>query len=268
MTKHAAILSIPILSAILNVSFGEKFATRLAAQASHVIEPAEVVNALVKKRNQVPGISTERLVAYGNALITNRGYDFSFNACEIAKANKADESFGDELRPFRYKLRDLTGKNITFQIMNRYFEQPCGCGFDIPVFQVTDKEITVRADGKPTKLIRPKEFALDEVELVDRSLKKSLRKWYMPSDDIPFGISRDGKKIYIGAGYDDFSIENIALEVAENGVVKYVPRNSADIIGNGKELTKNAKDFANGVGYMRFTPGNLNYFVKFSYPCT
>ncbi len=239
-----------------------------------IIKPSDINRELLDKKKANPKISAKELADYGNELIKKKGYNFSFYTCEIAEANKSAEDFSDTYRPFDYKLEDLTGRKITFQIMAKNFGHPCGCDFEIPVFQVSKTEMTVLADDQPLRLKRPKGFYLEEVELVDKSLKKSIRKWYKPFDIAPFGISKDGTKIYIETGYDDGMegngfINDLVLEISEDGTFQLVERNNSNIIANGEELKNFPKDPENSyLGYTRFKDGDKTYFIKFSYPCT
>jgi hypothetical protein len=240
------------------------------SQSYPVIKPSEVIRDLLEKKKQNSKISAKELADYGNELIKNKGYDFSFYACDIAEANKqipAEELYNDSYKAYKYQLKDIGGKTTTYQIMNKFYEIPCGCGFEIPIFQISDQAMTVKTDGGQVKLMRPEKFGLDEVELVDKSLKKTLRKWYMPSDNIPFGISKDGTKIYIDTGYDDYLINELVLEISENGTVRVVPRNDPNILSRGKEL-KGYPKIGSEISYMSFNFGNKSHIVKFSYPCT
>lgn len=266
MNDNAALLGSVFL--VVAIAGGTQ---QISAQSLPVIRPSGT-DELVKRKRAEPNISPEKLAAYGNALITEKGYDFSFSTCEIAEANK--QAFEDQLsgrsnQRFRYELKRTDGKSETFQIIDTGYDHPCGCGFDFPIFEVSDKEMTVLADDKPIRVRRPKDFVLDEVELVDSTLKKSLRKWQMPADNVPIGISKDGTKIYVDTGYDDNLMEDLVLEVAANGVVRYVPRNDPNIISNGKELKDFPKEPNNAyLGFMRFTAEGKSYTIKYSHPCT
>ena len=53
-------------------------------------------------------------------------------------------------------------------------ESLCGeCWSSIPVFKVTDKEMILLAQGNRYRVKRPASFVLDEVYLVDATLKKA-----------------------------------------------------------------------------------------------
>ena len=236
------------------------------------ITPSTIVEDITARKRQIPHISAQELADYGNSLIKRQGLNFDFLTCDIAETNNQKSESNDKFIPYKYKLKDRNGKAQTYQIMNKNFGHPCGCTFDIPVYQISEKEMIVRVDGIPTALQRPKEFVLDEAELVDETLKKTIRRWYLPLDVVPFGISQDGTKIYVdldhGEGHESPN-ELIALEIAENGVFQFVPRNNPNLLKNGVNLENFPKNPNNDyLGYTRFNSGKTNYIVKFSYPCT
>lgn len=236
-----------------------------------VIKPSEISEKLKKKKEDNPQISTTELVKFGNNLIETYGYDFSFYTCVIAEANKTSEAtdYSETFTPFDYELKDLKGKKLSFQIMSKEWGHPCGCNFEIPVLKANEKEITVIANGKPYELQRPKDFYLEEVELVDKNLKKTLRKWFNAFDMPPVGISIDGTKIYVGTGYDNFDIQNILLEISENGKFQFVSYDNSNIIKNGERILDFPKDPNNSyLGYLNFKSGNKSYILKYSNPCT
>ncbi|MCA1622321.1 MAG: hypothetical protein LC768_01175 [Acidobacteria bacterium] len=233
-----------------------------------IIKPSKVIEDLLGKKKENPKISAKELSEFGNELIKKDGYNFGFNVCEIAKANNLNEGdfYSETFRPFNYKLENLKGEKITFQIMNKIFGHPCGCVFDIPVTQLSYSEMTVVVGKKQVKLKRPKEFYSEEIELVDKTLKKKIRNWSIPSELLVgeidnLGISKDGAKIYFHT-----EVEELDLEISEDGTFKLVTTDNEGKISKGEELKNFPKDPQNDyLGYKRFTNG---FIAKFSYPCT
>jgi hypothetical protein len=41
------------------------------------------------------------------------------------------------------------------------------------------------------------EFRLEEIELVDETMKRVIRKWEVPNETYPLGISADGRTLYL-----------------------------------------------------------------------
>src|SRR5262249_31907959 len=52
-------------------------------------------------------------------------------------------------------------------------------------------------DGKKYLLKRPVEFRLEEIELVDETMKRVIRKWEVPNETFPIGVSADGRTLYL-----------------------------------------------------------------------
>jgi hypothetical protein len=52
-------------------------------------------------------------------------------------------------------------------------------------------------DGKKYLLKRPVEFRLEEIELVDETMKRVIRKWEVPNETFPIGVSADGRILYL-----------------------------------------------------------------------
>src|SRR5262245_1311422 len=46
-------------------------------------------------------------------------------------------------------------------------------------------------------LKRPVEFRLEEIELVDETMKRVIRKWEVPNETFPIGVSADGRILYL-----------------------------------------------------------------------
>ncbi|MGH9754275.1 MAG: hypothetical protein ACREA2_15965, partial [Blastocatellia bacterium] len=79
---------------------------------------------------------------------------------------------------------------------------PCTYCFTlIPAINVTSQNILAVLDGKRYLLKRPADFPLSQAELVDKTMKKGIRKWEMPSQTFPVGISDDGRTLYLPVGF-------------------------------------------------------------------
>lgn len=238
------------------------------------IRAATVLEDLLKRENGRPRLSTRALAAYGNALLREQGFNYSFDACDILKANGKDG--GGNTRPtgaeltYAYKLTRADGRSMSFRILSGDDEGGgmCGeCFFEIPALRVTKTEMVVRAEGGAYRLRRPKEFALDEAALVDRSLRRVLRTWQMPFETAPAGISPDGTKLYVDF-YEGLAPEGLLLELSDGGTVKFRARSDVRL-REGEWIKDFPKDPGNDyLSYMRFTSGGKTYFVKFTGPCT
>jgi len=238
------------------------------------IRASDILEDLLKRKKERPRTSPRELAAYGNALLRKKGYDYSFDACDILKVNgKEGESntpTTGTLVNYPYKLETAGGRALTFGILSRDDEGGgmCGeCFFDIPALRVTKTEMVVLAGGSWQRLRRPKEFVLDEAALVDKTLRRTLRTWQMPFQTVPSGISSDGSKLYVEF-YEGMGPNELLLELSGDGTLKFRARKEVNL-GKGESIEDLPKDPNNAyLSYMRYKTGGKTYIVKFSGPCT
>jgi hypothetical protein len=229
---------------------------------------AEEIYALRKKNRRM---SAAALAAYGNALIKKKGYDFSTQDCAIAEANgknseRDDTNYETEIA-FKYDLEILRRGTMSFQIMAKSWGAPCGCNFDLPVLQVSENQWTVFASGKSIILRRPKNFYFEEVKLLDKTFKKTLKTFYKPIDNEVFGVSPDGTKIYTQLSYNDDL--DVMLEISDRGAFQIVPRNIGNVIKKTVELTAEQTEQDEAYSEIHhFKSKNKSYFLKYDAPCT
>jgi hypothetical protein len=238
------------------------------------IRASTVLEDLLERKKQRPRISPRALAAYGNTLLRVKGLNYSFNACDILKANgkeaESDTRPRGALLTYAYELTSADGRSMSFRILSTDDEGGgmCGeCFFDIPVLRVTKTEMLVRAEGGTFRLRRPKEFVLDEAMLVDRSLRRVLRTWQMPFETAPAGVSPDGSKLYVDF-YDGLAPDELTLELSDDGTARFRARGDVRL-REGEWIKDFPKDPANDyLSYMRFKSGGKTYVVKFTGPCT
>ncbi|HKY44417.1 MAG TPA: hypothetical protein VJM50_15120 [Pyrinomonadaceae bacterium] len=232
------------------------------------VKPSNVVSEVSERATQTPSLTPAELAAYGNDLIARKGFDYSFDICDILSQRDRTHSTSAEIvRNYPMTLTDGGKRTFSFTIQNPN-ESLCGeCWSLIPSLQVTNKEMTVIAEGKRYRVRRPSSFILDEAHLVDETLKKIIRTWQMPYQVVPAGISADGTKLYLNF-YPDNGLDHLVLEVPENGPPQFRDR-AVLKSGEGKFLENHPKDPSNTyLSFMSFRVGEKTYFVKFSAPCT
>jgi len=224
---------------------------------------------------ETPDISSKQLADFGNQILKTEGYDYTFDWEPKGKENEenlAKLNF-ENFYPFKYEFTDAGGKKQLFQLMNDDFGHPCSSVIDIPVSKVSEQLMTVVSDGKEIELKRPPEFGLEDVELLEKDLKKSIRKWKSPIDATPVGISEDGTKIYFES-WEFYQDENdggkekpikLAVEVSADGSLKLIDEN--EIKSDRGVVFDYDKKFTE-IQYSRFKVGNNEYILKYSAPCT
>ena len=113
-------------------------------------------------------------------------------------------------------------------------------------------------------MMMPNNFTVDEVKLVDASLRRTVRTWVVPMDLVPEAISRDGAKIYMNTFTD-----KLFIEIDQLGRYRYVAYDPATMLINGVDLKKFPKEKDNDyLGFRRFKSGKKTHTIKFSHPCT
>ena len=140
----------------------------------------------------------------------------------------------------------------------------CGeCFVSIPATKVTAQQIELVAGGKKYLLVRPRSFSLDEMSLVDQTMRKVLRTWQVPSQDVPLGVSSDGTKVYLDTG-----IESLILEISETSALRFLAREEVKL-PKGVDVAKHPTDPKNAyLSFMRFRFGGKNLVIRYSGPCT
>ncbi len=264
-----------ILSMLLAVTFLiSALSTAAVAQTKPApikIVPANLFEELEKKVTAEPNIQPAALAKYGNDLLAKKGLDFQFDLCEfLAKHNGSRSSrlASSKARSYELPLTQTDGRQVIFETRpdSESGSGACGeCFVSIPVTRVTTKEIELVAGGKKYAVVRPRSFLLDEVELVDQSMRKVLRTWHY--NGVPWSVSSDGSKLYFEI-YFESGVANVILELSETGAMRILPRDELKL-PKGEEVQKHPSDPNNAyLGFLRFRSGRKSLLLRFSEPCT
>jgi len=238
-------------------------------QSSIHIVPANVFDELQKKLAAEPKIKPVALARYANDLLAKKGLDFQFDLCEfVERNNPAPRGRGAQARVRTYKLpmKQTDGLQVTCEtrVSDEEGNGMCGeCFFSIPVTKVTKREIELVAGGKKYLLVRPPSFHLDEMSLVDQSMRRVLRTWQVPDQDEPIGVSSDGTKLYLGT-----AIESLILEISDSSSLRILAREEVTLT-KGETVQKHPTDPKNAyLSFMRFRVGGRSLVIRYSEPCT
>ena len=272
----AAAVSLPFVNAAAPNNFSAARAGPAARKRAPRIVPSPVFVMMRDRKRSQPNITAEELASFGNGLIAKHGFNYNFNSCEIVEANKNPPRLPDlsaTAKAYYYPLRRVGGGKVTFQIVADVYDDipggMCGeCFFDIPSLRVTRDKMLVIAEGRRVWLKRPPEFDLDEVQFVDRTLKKVLRSWQITHQTIPLGLSPDRTKLYIDSReLSDLGVGGLAVEISDAGV-RLVAADKLNL-PEGEFLKNFPRDPLNAyLSFMRFGKGRGSYILKFSEPCT
>ena len=229
------------------------------------VSSSKILEQLAERKQKEPAITSKELAALGNALLEKRGFDYMFDVCDIVP--KRDRASTETSVSYNLSLTNGEKKNFKFTVAGDA-EAMCGeCWTMLPSLQVTAREMVLVAEGKRYHVRRPVPFILDEVELVDATLKKVLRKWQLPYQTVPIGISKDGAKLYLDF-YTEFKLDGVILELSDNGGLAFRDRTEVQMM-EGKFLEDHPKDPTNAyLSFMRFDAGDKTYIIRFSAPCT
>lgn len=249
-------------------------ATHTAARQSRrpTLRPSNVVEALKQYKARRPALKAAALARYGNALLARKGFDYSFDVCEIFPGEMRDGGGGTATgapHTFRRRLTRLDGRGVTFDLVADDLGAPCGeCFLSVPARRVTKDEMHLVAGGAVYGLKRPASFVLDEAHLVGPDLKTVLRTWQLPYQTIPEGVSPDGRLLYIGF-YDDDHLGELVLEISEDGRTRFRTAEGAGVGKGGEWVEAHPKDPRNDyLSFLRFRAGGRTHVVRFSGPCT
>lgn len=227
------------------------------------VSSSKILEELAQRKQKEPAITSKQLAALGNELLEKRGFDYMFDVCDIVP--KRDRASAETSVSYNLSLTNGEKRSFRFTVASDT-NGMCGeCWTMLPSVQVTAKEMILVADGKRYHVRRPVPFILDEVELVDATLKKVSRKWQLPYQTIPIGISTDGAKLYL-----DFytKLDDVILELSENGSLAFRDRSEVQMV-EGKFLEDHPKDPTNAyLSFIRFDVGDKTYIIRFSAPCT
>lgn len=239
------------------------------------IKPTNIVELLSQKIDDDPQISSKDLLDYGNELIKKTGYNFDFYSCTIANPENKPlgNDFSENYTAFDYSFSSIKGKNLEFQILSKSWGHPCGCYFEIPLMRASKDELVINQDGKQYSVKHLEKYNIEYVESVSKDLKKTRRKWFKPMDNVPFGISKDGSKIYLETTYYYDNLNNseksLVLEIAENGTFQFASKKDPNIISNYEYIEDFPKEKDNDyLGYLKFSDGKNEHILKVSFPCT
>ncbi len=228
------------------------------------VVPSSLIADLVTLSGKKPGVGLAAIVKFANEKLSTDGYEFEVDPCDIGSMVTPEKYPGENGGVYSiYTAITRSGKEQKF-LADEPHAAPCGCWLNLPIKSATPKRLVINSETGSFELVVPKELLLEEVDLVDRSLRKSVRTWIVPSGGPPDGISMDGKKLY-------FRIEEqpLLLEISETGNLRIIPRNDKTVIAKFVDLKKFPTDPKNDyLGYRSFSNGKQKFTLKFSHVCT
>ena len=236
------------------------------------IIPSSLLSLVAREIREHPGMSPKEVAAYANTILPHVGFNYQFDLCEIISKAKTDGNASgiSQRKTYLLPMTQFHSGAITFRIEDENLEGLCGeCFFRIPCLNVTGRDLLMISKGRRYRLKRSKQMALDEMSLVDDTMKRVLRTWQVPYQSVPLGISQDARKLYLelrDEGESDV-FEKLALEISETGL-RIQARDEVNV-KQGEWIEQHPVDPRNAyLSFMRFSNRDQRYIIRFSGPCT
>lgn len=246
--------------------FPDKLPADLPRGAIRLV-PSTIGGDIEKYKNEHPAASGKEIAEYGNSLLPVKGYNYWIDVDALNRKKKnVTRILSDEFQAYPHTMTLSNGKKESFLVFAPR-EDSCCCGYfyaDFPVTRITETAITFISDGKTYTVVRPRDLATSErCALIDiKNPSKEMRRWQVPYETYPSGISGDGTKLYV-----EGPIEDVLLEISPDGTFKLVDKNEIKSSeGEFCSLPENTKDAYESC--MKFKVGTKTYYIRFSGPCT
>lgn len=241
-----------------------------------------ILKEIARFKDQKAEATAQEIANYANSILPTYGFEYDLDLEKIISKKIKDRQTknvkveGDSSRWVSFDL-DLVAKDGKRKKLNvtAPAEGVCCCGYyytPIPVTKITPKELTVVINKKEVVVSRPKEMPVVQEYIFGKESANptKMRSWEAPYETYPFGISDDGQKLYVKT-----DIDQILLEIAADGSLKFVPGDTQGIVTNGEDLNKlpppkigEILNKSGELGLMRYVLNGVSYIVEFPYPCT
>jgi hypothetical protein len=225
--------------------------------------------------------SSQAIADHANSLLAKYGFEYHIDLEKIVTTKvkqpktKPVKMEGDDFPYVRFEL-EVTSKDgkKSKLALTAPAEGVCCCGFyytPVPVTKITARELTLVINSQEFAISRPKDFPVVQEYILYEDDKKpsKLRSWEVPFETYPYGLSVDGKKLYI-----ELSINEVLLEISEDGSLKFVPKNAEGIVTPDADLRKTPPPNVGEVlqksgefGLMQYTLNGTPFILEFPYPC-
>jgi hypothetical protein len=260
-----AAVSMTVLETNLTAQGQTKLRSATTPRTFPQIKPSPLMEDLQNYRQTHPNITMKQLADFGNERIKIKGFNYDFEMCEIIKANKHPKMLRSDYPVsmlYSYRLTLTTGEKQRFQIVTDETDPLCGeCVLSIPCQSVSKSEFTVIASGRKYQVKRAASFALNEIFLMDKGLKKVIRRWETPYQTYPVGVSEDGLKLYLPT-----DMEELVLEVSSSGV-QLRAKSQLKLHHEGEWLENHPVDPKDDtLAFMRFRSGKKSFIIRYSAP--
>lgn len=275
----ALILSTVFVAPALNQSTS----SQVAKTNVFNITPSKLLEKVRKKIQVNPKISTAEVTDFANSILEKNGYNYAFDVCEFIGIPRVSEPSQNKF--YRGYLFSLDGSKHSIRFSGVQGGMCSECFANFPIHKLTVTRLDLLVGGKVYQFKRPKEFTLDQMDLMDATMKKVIRSWEVPDQDVPDAISEDGKTLYLKSDFTNYDKYPGFAPFSKSGKKpkqKY-PYSLIALSGNGLKfveakpiLTKQkSEDILNHPidpnnsyqSFRRFRVGTKSFIVRYSSPC-
>lgn len=240
-----------------------------------------ILREIANYKRSKQSASTQEIADHANGLLPKYGFEYELDLERIItrktkqRQTTPTKKPGDDSEYVKLDLDVVSTDGAKKKLaVVAPAESSCCCGYyytPIPVTKITPKQLTVVIDAQEIVIARPKEIPVVQEYIFGKEQAKltKLRSWEVPYETYPYGVSTDGKKLYVKTEFDD-----LLLEIAETGDLRFVPTGTEGIV-NGEDLNKLPPPKVGEIlrksgefGLMRYTLNGIPYIVEFPYPCT
>lgn len=241
-----------------------------------------ILRAIADYKRSRPSASTQEIADHANGLLPKYGFQYNLDLERIIAAKTKQHQTkptkipgdDDEYVKFDLDVVSVDGAKKKLPVVAPA-NGSCCCGYyytPISVTKITPKQLTVVIDAQEIVIARPKEIPVVQEYILGKEQAKltKLRSWEVPYETYPYGVSSDGKKLYVKTDIDE-----LLLEIAETGELRFVPTGTEGIVANGEDLNKLPPPKVGEIlrksgefGLMRYMLNGIPYVVEFPYPCT
>lgn len=144
------------------------------------ISPAKLVEKVGQKIKANPKMTSSVVTAFANSLLEKYGYDYAFEVCEFISRPNGVDSFFEAKKVFQKNLLKLNGSKQPIQFSGVMGGMCSECFAEFPVRKLVKSELHLMIGGKLYPFKRPKNFNLDQMDLMDTTMTKVIRSWDVP----------------------------------------------------------------------------------------
>ena len=239
------------------------------------VDSTDIYKDILKHITDNPDSKSEKFAEYANSLVESKGINYSFaldhKICDLVDgefAKKTNAGLNELFLRGSFALEKGNATILKFRILRKN-RGPCGrCLVKLPLAVATNQYFMLILKGQMINFRNPKGFEIDQVDLLDKNDSSKIKhSWRVPFRSKPIGISWEGTILYVEI--KDKNLNQLALEVFSNGVIRFVAKNTLDLKETGATVQYKGNDnLEKKLSYLSFGKGKERQTIRYSAPCT